>query len=191
MFWDMKRPHHNSGFTLLELLVVLFIISILALFVTPSMSGFVDNNRLHAGAGDMMAALQSARAEAVGRNAAVTLCKRNEDATDCVTTGGWHQGWLMFVDPNRDATVDVGEEVLLVRDAIAGNLTFYGTAQVEDAITFRASGLTSITTTQEFILCDHRGFGPAAKGLIVSIVGRASAMPAPDTTQTTCLVPES
>jgi type IV fimbrial biogenesis protein FimT len=189
MFWGMKRPDHNSGFTLMELLIVLFIISLLALFVTPSMSGFVDNNRLYAGAGDLMSAMQAARAEAVGRNAAATLCKRNTDATDCSTAGGWHQGWLMFVDANRDAVVDAGEEVLLVHDPLSSGLTFYGTSQVEDFITFRAGGQTGITSTQTFILCDHRGFGLEAKGLIVSILGRASAMPAPNTGQTTCLVP--
>jgi type IV fimbrial biogenesis protein FimT len=173
----------------MELLVVLFIISLLSLFVTPSMSGFVDNNRLYAGASDLMAAMQNARAEAVGRNAAATLCKRNADATDCITTGGWQQGWIVFVDANRDATVDVGEEVILVHDPLSSGLTFYGTDQVEDSITFRAGGQTGITSTQTLILCDHRGFGQVAKGLIVSILGRANAMPAPSTGQTTCLVP--
>jgi type IV fimbrial biogenesis protein FimT len=185
----MKLSIDNSGFTLMELLVVLFIISLLSLFVTPSMSGFVDNNRLHAGAGDLISAMQSARAEAVGRNAAATLCKRNADATGCLTTGGWQQGWIVFVDADRDAAVDVGEEILLVHDALSAGLTFYGTDQVEDAITFRAGGQTGITSTQTLILCDYRGFGLQAKGMIVSILGRASAMPAPNTGQTTCLVP--
>jgi type IV fimbrial biogenesis protein FimT len=187
----MKPLNHNSGFTLMELLVVLFIISLISLFVTPSMSGFVDNNRLHAGAGDLMSAMQNARAEAVGRNAAATLCKSNADATACVTTGGWQQGWIVFVDADRDATVDAGEEIILIHEALASGLTFYGTDQVEDSITFRAGGQTGITSTQTLILCDRRGFGINAKGMIVSILGRASAMPAQSTGQTTCLVPEA
>jgi len=185
----MKYPHKHSGFTMLELMVVLSILAILLTQALPSPDGWMNDSRLRAGANDLVASMQISRAEAVGRNTAVTLCKANAGGTACVTSGGWHQGWMVFVDPDRDATVDAGEEVLQVRESLKGKITLYGTSGVDDFITFRASGQTSISSTQVMVFCDDRGFGADAKGLVISILGRASVMPAPDTGETDCLVP--
>jgi type IV fimbrial biogenesis protein FimT len=184
----MKYPNKHSGFTMLELMVVLSILAILLTQALPSPDSYMNDSRLRAGANDLVASMQISRAEAVGRNSAVTLCKANAGGTACVTSGGWQQGWMVFEDPDRDATVDAGEEVLQVHESLNGKITLYGTTDVEDFITFRASGQTSISSTQAMVFCDERGFGTDAKGLVVSILGRASVMPAPDTGETTCLV---
>ena len=99
------------------------------------------------------------------------------------------RGWLLFVDVDGDGTVDVGDEILFVHDALLGTLTLHGTTSVEDLIVFRPSGQTSISSMQTFILCDDRGFVEGAKGLVVSIMGRGSTMSATSTSQTDCLVP--
>lgn len=169
--------------------MVLAMLAILLTQALPSPEAYINDSRLRAGANDLVASMQISRAEAVGRNTAVTLCKANAGGTACVTAGGWHQGWIVFEDPDRDATVDTGEEVLQVRESLNGKITLYGTSGVEDFITFRASGQTSIASTQVMVFCDERGFGAKAKGLVISILGRASVMPAPDTGATTCLVP--
>jgi type IV fimbrial biogenesis protein FimT len=187
----MKQTAHISGFTLLELMVVLAIVSIISLMAMPDAGEFRNDNRLRAATNDLVVAMQAARAEAVGRNAATTLCKKNADGTDCSTAGGWQEGWLIFVDPDQDASVDVGEEIVKIHDALSGHLTFYGTEEVADFITFRASGQTSISSTQTLIVCDERGYDSYAKGMIVTILGRASVMSAPDTGKTDCLVPGS
>lgn len=174
----------------MELMVVLAIVSIVTLLAMPDGSQYRNDNRLRAATNDMVVAMQASRAEAVGRNAAVTLCITNADYTDCAGSGGWHEGWLIFVDADQDATVDSGEEIVQIHDPLQGRLTLYGTSQASTDITFRASGQTSITSTQTLIACDERGFSDDAKGLIVTILGRASSMSAPDTGQTTCLVPE-
>ena len=175
----------------MELLVVLAMIAILLGLAIPDPGAFLDDNRLRAGSSDFVTSMQISRAEAVGRNAATTLCKRNSDGTDCTTSGGWQQGWLVFVDADRDATVDAGEEVVQLHDALHSKISFHGTTGVVDFITFRANGRTSVASTQVLILCDQRGFGTDAKGLVISILGRASAMAAPDTGQSSCLVPGS
>ena len=185
----MKQSAHTFGFTLLELMVVLAIVSIVSLLAMPDSSEYRNDNRLRAATNDLVVAMQASRAEAVGRNVATTLCKKNADSTGCTTDGGWQQGWLIFVDPDQDATVDVGEEVIKLHNPLGGQVTFYGTDGVADAITFRASGQTSIDSTQTLIVCDERGFDGHAKGMIVTILGRASVMSAPDTGKTDCLEP--
>ena len=99
------------------------------------------------------------------------------------------QGWLIFVDVDGDGTVDGGDEILAIHDPLLGALTFHGTSGVEDLITFRPSGQTSVTSLQTLILCDARGFVADAKGMVVSIMGRASSMSATSTAQVSCLIP--
>jgi type IV fimbrial biogenesis protein FimT len=185
----MKHSTHTYGFTLLELMVVLSIVSIISLMAMPDSAQYRNDNRLRAATNDLVVAMQAARSEAVGRNVATTLCKKNVAGTDCSADGGWHQGWLIFVDPDQDASVDVGEEVIKVHEPLGGLVTFYGTTGVADSITFRASGQTSVGSTQTLIICDENGFSAHSKGMIVTILGRASVMSAPDTGQTDCLEP--
>ncbi len=184
----MRNLAKSRGLTMMEILITLLILGLVAALGLPSLSKFIEDNRLNAAIADLQSSLQTARAEAVGRNAYVTLCKKNTASTDCVTSGGWQQGWLIFVDVDGDGTVDVGDEILMVHDAMLGSLTLHGTAGVEDLITFRPSGQTSVTSTQTLILCDQRGYGPHAKGLVVSIMGRGSSRPA-DEIAADCLLP--
>jgi len=187
----MKKLTNNAGFSMMELLVTLLILGLVAAMGLPSLNEFIEDNRLNAAVADLQSAMQTGRAEAVGRNAYVTLCKKNAGSTDCVTTGGWQQGWIIFVDVNGDGTVDGGDgdEVLLLHEALLDKLTFHGTAGVVNLITFRPSGQTSVTSLQTMILCDDRGFIDDAKGLVVSIMGRASTMSATTTGQADCLIP--
>jgi type IV fimbrial biogenesis protein FimT len=152
----------------------------------PNAGGYIDNNRMSAAASDMTAALQTGRSEAVGRNSAITLCTSNSTQTGCAGQAEWEKGWLLFVDTNADGALDAGEEVLQYHGAMVGQVTLRGTAGVDGSITFFPSGRTSITSTQTIILCDHRGFGDDAKGLVVSILGRASVMKAAATGQSAC-----
>ena len=172
---------------MMEMLITITILGIIAALGLPSLNEFIEDNRLGAAAGDMVTAMQTGRSEAVGRNAYVTLCKKNSGGTDCVTSGGWQQGWLIFVDVDGDGTVDGGDEILAIHDALLGALTFHGTSGVEDLITFRPSGQTSVTSLQTMVLCDQRGFIDDAKALVISIMGRASTMSATDSGQTDCL----
>lgn len=185
----MKKFTRNAGVSMMEMLITLLILGMVAAIGLPSLNGFIEDNRLNAAIADLQSSMQTARAEAVGRNAYVTMCKRNTAGTDCVTSGGWQQGWLLFVDVNGDGTVDGGDEILYVHDALLGTLTLHGTTNVEDLIVFRPSGQTSVSSMQTFILCDERGFVEGAKGLMVSIMGRGSTMSATSTAQTDCLVP--
>ena len=185
----MKSLSKNRGLTLMEMIVALMIIGLIATLGAPNLSEFIDDNRLNAAVGDLVSSIQGARAEAVGRNAYVTLCKKNAAGTGCVTAGGWQQGWIIFVDVDADGVVDGGDgdEVVAVHDALLGSVTLQGTAGVANLITFRPSGQTSIINMQAIIACDSRGFVADSKGMVISIMGRASTMSAADTGQTSCL----
>jgi len=74
----------SSGFTMVELLVVIGVISIFLAFVGPAMSGMVATQQVRAASYDLHATLNIARSEALTRNASVTV-----EAIE----GDWARGW--------------------------------------------------------------------------------------------------
>lgn len=87
----------HSGFTLVELLIVLSIVGILITLGLPSTGTFLRGNQLVASTNELLSALHVARAEAIKTNGRVTICE-SSDGTDCSTTGNWKNGWIVFID---------------------------------------------------------------------------------------------
>ncbi len=93
-----------SGFSLLELVVVMAILAIVAVMAMPALSSVVNSNRLAAQSNDLVASLQLARSEAVRRNARVTLCPSADGLTcDVAAAPGvaW-EGWITVVDSDSE-----------------------------------------------------------------------------------------
>ena len=72
---------HQRGFTLLEAMVVVSIITILALVAGPNLSIWLDNIRIRSASDALQEGLQTARAEAIKRNQNITfwLVSNNTD----------------------------------------------------------------------------------------------------------------
>jgi len=81
----------QSGFTLIELMVVISILAILLGIGVPSFRATIEGNRITTVANDLVGALQFARSEAVKRGTNVTLCSSSDQAT---CSGGWVNGWV-------------------------------------------------------------------------------------------------
>ena len=177
-----------TGFTLIELMLTILVAAVLLSLAIPSYRVQILNSRMAAATNDMMGSFHSAKSESVGRSNFITMCKRNAGGTACVNTGGWEQGWLIFADDDGDGAVDGGEEILYAHGELEAGITARGTAQVTDRVTYRPNGLTNLTSTQVIVLCDERGFGADSRGLVLTVVGKASSLPGPDTAQVTCLV---
>ena len=87
----------QQGFTLIELLTVMTIAGILLAAAVPAFTTTIRNNRLAAQTNEFVYALKFARAEALKRGIAVTVC-RSADRTSCATggTASWESGWIVF-----------------------------------------------------------------------------------------------
>lgn len=90
----LARNRAQWGFTVVELMVTLTVLSILMCLAVPSFRDAGLPSQLRAIANGMVAATQVARSEAIKRNATVQLCVSSDGAT--CGTGNWQQGWIVI-----------------------------------------------------------------------------------------------
>jgi len=175
----MKRP--QSGFTLLELMVVLAIAGVLFAVGIPAMGNFIRNSRITSAANDVMAALHFARSEAVKRRQPVTLCTSTSAVTDANPTcanSPFLTGWIAFVDLNQSGQRDAGELVLLQHEPMNTQITARSSV-TPFQVTYLLNGFALNPNAAQLVLCDERGNVPAAgelsaaRGILVSVTGRA------------------
>ena len=79
----------QSGFTLVELLIVIALISAMAIFAVPNFLIMMPDFRLRSASQDLLSNFQKAK---------LTAVKRNINTAVCFSTGGY----TVFVDQNTD-----------------------------------------------------------------------------------------
>lgn len=84
----------NAGFTLIELMMTVFIAAIVLTLGVPSFQEMSRNNQLTAQTNDLVSSFNLARSEAVKRRSAVRVCTSNNQ-TSCVA-GAWQDGWIVL-----------------------------------------------------------------------------------------------
>ena len=112
-----RSPAKARGFTLIEMLATLSVLVILTSLAAASMSSTVSNNRIYATQTELIASLALARSEAARRGVPVMLSATN--ATSGNSFGG---GWQVWVDSNGNGTLDSGEAVLRLHDALPSSI---------------------------------------------------------------------
>lgn len=102
--------YFNTGLTLIELLVTLFVLALLLNLSTPGMLYLVRQKASEVTIKRLHLAIEVARTSAITQNSLVTLC-RSSDGISC--GGNWQQGVLVFAD--RDGDRKLEQEDNLVR----------------------------------------------------------------------------
>jgi type IV fimbrial biogenesis protein FimT len=102
----------QQGFTLVELLVAMTIFAVLTAIAIPSYNSLTLSTTASQYASSMAESALLARAEAIRRNAAVTVCVSTDGAT--CGSGGWEQGWLVSCMTNDLVTCDASGASTLV-----------------------------------------------------------------------------
>ena len=131
------------------------------------------------GANEFVGALNLARSEAIKRSVRVTVCKSADGAT-CTTGGGYQQGWIVFNDPNSNATVDAGEQVIRAYGALSGGLTLIGGTDVANTVSYVSAGVArridgtplSATSANTTLSLCKSGYATSARQLVVTVGGR-------------------
>lgn len=105
-----------GGFTLVEVMVSIAILSVLAAIAVPSFKDYSERLKVSSTADEMAVALSLTRTSAIQNNGNVTLRKLTNAEAGltgvCNTTQNWSCGWRIFRDFDGDGVLDAGEEVL-------------------------------------------------------------------------------
>jgi type IV fimbrial biogenesis protein FimT len=105
-----SRPafRRQSGFNLVELLVVVTLAAILMGFGAPSFRYITNSNRVSSEVNLLLGDMMMARSEAIREGMTVTVCP-STTGTSCDTNPpGWQEGWIVFTDFNSNGAVDAG-----------------------------------------------------------------------------------
>lgn len=148
-----------SGFTLIEVLVVIALLGIVTALAAPGFASLVQSNRVQAAAGELQRALYYARSEAMSRGVNVALIAPNAN--------GW-AGVVVIstvstpVMPNeevlRQYSLGLGAANILASASVGGSgltrLTFRpnGSLMLESSATVRICGAGSIAPGKLFTL---------------------------------------
>ncbi|MBL4819563.1 MAG: GspH/FimT family pseudopilin [Gammaproteobacteria bacterium] len=163
----MLTNSKNSGFTIIEAMVVLAIFGVLASLTAPAMSDFLDEVQATQNTNDLLASLLLARSEAVTRNSIVSMCMINPASPNiCNTSNSWQDGWIAFEDLDGDGVRDVGEEIIDTHTSM-DDTSVVVTANFDEFLRYRPSG--AITSGGSFSICVG---GSVAKSVVINATGR-------------------
>lgn len=184
-----NAAHFFRGFTLIELMVTIAVAAVLMAWAAPNFVEFRRNSALTSTTNTLMAALNSARSEAMKHSAFAMVVPQDN--------ANWDTGWRVFVDKNLNQTFDAGTDQLVLEQMalpdfllISGNGT---AAEGSPYVLYNGSGYSrtkngafgalTFTIERNDVTGDRRT--QQTRRLIVSRTGRVrSCRPASDTTCT-------
>jgi len=171
----------GTGFTVLEMLLVLSIMAILMILGIPALQSYEMRQRMSAAVNLLHTQLALARNEAINRNTQVVACP-GRPTGGCTEAADWSDGWMIFADLNGDRQHQGTETVLRVEPGL------------EQMVIRSSSGRTSLRfypngsapgSNSSISFCDARGPADARK-LVISNSGRIRREEAPEIDASNC-----
>lgn len=153
-------------------MVTMAIAAIVLSVGVPSFRSVIMDNRLVTQANLFVTSVNLARSAAVRYQRNATVCaSANFDAAvpSCAVSTDWSNGWIVWVDKDRDTVTDAGE-VLAVFEPMTESLSFSSSGTA--GFTYNARGF-SVVGGDALLLCDSRA---AETGRIIRVnaVGRTN-----------------
>jgi len=158
------------GFSLVELLTSLAVLAVVVALATPAYARLAGRTQVATARSALHSALSHARTAAAARNAHVVVCP-SEDANRCDRTTHWQQGWIAFVDLDRDGGRSPDEPLLHVAQhqrAGVAILASSGRLQAD----FRPDG-SAAGSNFTLTICSRAAGAGGATALVVNQAGRA------------------
>lgn len=138
----IKMKKISCGFTLIELMIVVSLISVLVSVGVPSFKDLMERNQLTSSINQFVSSLSLARSEAIKRKQKVVLCASNDGKT-CAAGTGYEIGWIVYAEnevPENNRDED-NQALIWVQESLADSLTLYGnTSSVQSPLQYGATG---------------------------------------------------
>ena len=161
------QTERQTGFTLIELMITLIVLSIVLTIAVPSFVTWIKNNRIDAATRNLTGAFQLARSEAVSRQTVITINNG----------GNWDNGLTIYTDTNPagNTVYNAAEDSLIKNlDYSMDGITPAGN-DGNNFISFTSTGLLNegLGNQRLIAICDDRG---AIEGTLITLstLGRAT-----------------
>lgn len=158
----------SGGLTLVEMMVALIVAGILLLVGIPEFQRMLASNRMTSEINTLVTHLHLARSEAVNRGQRAVLCP-SSNGIQCLTSSEWHNGYILFMDDNRNRESDEREPLIRVHEISAPGILITSSAN-RRRITYHPDG-TSPGSNLTFKFCQQHNATPP-KAVILSNTGR-------------------
>ncbi|WP_165488660.1 MULTISPECIES: GspH/FimT family pseudopilin [Dyella] len=177
---------HQSGYTVVELMLGIIILSILSVIALPNLRDFMRRNAVIAQSNSLLGDLQYARSEAITRRGLVSVCPRASDAGEAATacaTGGsasFDGGWLIYVTPTANTDYNAANAAYQLLRVTSTNGTVSLRASGNTMMTFNARGELTPLADASLSVCTKAGGSSMSntkvpgKNLTVESSGRAA-----------------
>ncbi len=129
------------GFSLVELMVALFILAILLGVAAPAFANLIRETRLTTATNELLASLFLTRSSAIQHSRRVTICT-SPDGERCEAGVGWHSGWIVFQDLNGNGVRDAGEPIVRHGGTNIRGITLTGNMPVRNYVSYLPTGMT-------------------------------------------------
>ena len=178
----------NSGFTLIELILVVLILALLSSLTVPAMRSTYLNGKLRTSANELVATFAYARIEAIRLgNQTVLVCPdlATSAGTTCSTgSGNWNDGWIVFES-------DSSGKIFQRHDPLSGGLTIAQQGSLDQGIEYLPNGMIRTPGggglgLGTLTITDGRG---CTRALIMAMTGRVRVTLPAGQPQSDCEVP--
>jgi type IV fimbrial biogenesis protein FimT len=172
MHRSVENRRIGGGFSLIELLVVMAILSILLAVSLPNFRDMIESNSTNSQAKLFLTTLNLARSEAIKRGGNVAICA-SDDGADC-DEDSWEEGWIVFFDANGDAngvtgSIDANDILIRVFDSVGStNVTTF----TVDLFGYNNLGFSATGGTQTLLICPVSENSANARSIVIGPSGR-------------------
>lgn len=164
----MQYMPGQKGMTLPELLITLSITAILMSVAAPSMRSLIASQRVSSIAQDVYGSFAFARSEAVKRRSPISIC-HSVNGSFCHDNGDdWGGGWLVFTDADSDGTLETGDTLIRVFEALPEVVGLQWNRGANAG--FNSKGHARKAGT--FTLCEQGASDTYVREIILSLTGR-------------------
>ncbi|HZX76296.1 Tfp pilus assembly protein FimT/FimU [Lysobacter sp.] len=158
----------RRGFTLVELVTTLTVLSVLLALGVPAFSQLMESARVSGIFHELTGSLASARMVAISQRAPISVCP-SQDGRNCRRDLSWDDGWIVFVDTNRSAKPAREEDVLRQLGPVPQDIAIRATAG-RHYLRYQPSGF-GYGTNLTLRLCSRRT-GYELGAVVVNNAGR-------------------
>jgi type IV fimbrial biogenesis protein FimT len=139
----------QSGFTLIELMIVVVITAVLMTAFAPGLRGAMARNQLLGQAHELAGAMSTARSEAITRGTQAGICASANGTSCSGSVDDWGKFILVFIDSDNGSDFDNTEPLL--KSFTAHNQVSQSASVA--AVYFRPSGFSSLNTASNIDVC--------------------------------------